>query len=400
MSARILHILSYVILTAFAVTANAQDVEEGSENSTVVPLTNSDLQAKVDKLVDDLSSTKFATRQTAMAQILKLDAAAVAILEAKLTEASEPTSTQLRQVIPRLRKDLFDNRVAALDRNSEPSALSGMPDWERFVNITGDPKEALPVYVEMLRAEGGLFADRMFSSSELSVHLEERSKVLREACDGQLEEEYPVASAAALMLIASDESVVLRRATSTNISESLQDSRFGKLVTDGFHAETLRGVASEWLKRPGIAVDRPLLLSMEYQLPVGREIALKTLERPVYSQSTAYSLLYLGLFKQTDALAVVEKVLNDESASRPVWPPKGKAVVDVIDGRKVPKSYTVQARDVALAVAIHLRGRLPREFGMKVMPSSVQLFSLDSMGFEKELDRSAAFSKYRAEYAP
>jgi predicted transcriptional regulator len=382
------------------VTANAQDVEEGSENSTVVPLTNSDLQAKVDKLVDDLSSTKFATRQTAMAQILKLDAAAVAILEAKLTEASEPTSTQLRQVIPRLRKDLFDNRVAALDRNSEPSALSGMPDWERFVNITGDPKEALPVYVEMLRAEGGLFADRMFSSSELSVHLEERSKVLREACDGQLEEEYPVASAAALMLIASDESVVLRRATSTNISESLQDSRFGKLVTDGFHAETLRGVASEWLKRPGIAVDRPLLLSMEYQLPVGREIALKTLERPVYSQSTAYSLLYLGLFKQTDALAVVEKVLNDESASRPVWPPKGKAVVDVIDGRKVPKSYTVQARDVALAVAIHLRGRLPREFGMKVMPSSVQLFSLDSMGFEKELDRSAAFSKYRAEYAP
>jgi hypothetical protein len=400
MSARILHILSYVMLTAFAVTANAQDVEEGSENSTVVPLTNSDLQAKVDKLVDDLSSTKFATRQTAMAQILKLDAAAVAILEAKLTEASEPTSTQLRQVIPRLRKDLFDNRVAALDRNSEPSALSGMPDWERFVNITGDPKEALPVYVEMLRAEGGLFADRMFSSSELSVHLEERSKVLREACDGQLEEEYPVASAAALMLIASDESVVLRRATSTNISESLQDSRFGKLVTDGFHAETLRGVASEWLKRPGIAVDRPLLLSMEYQLPVGREIALKTLERPVYSQSTAYSLLYLGLFKQTDALAVVEKVLNDESASRPVWPPKGKAVVDVIDGRKVPKSYTVQARDVALAVAIHLRGRLPREFGMKVMPSSVQLFSLDSMGFEKELDRSAAFSKYRAEYAP
>ena len=388
------------MLTAFAVAANAQDVGEASEKSTVVPPTTSDLQAKVDKLVDELSSPQFATRQTAMAQILKLDAAAVLMLEAKLTEASEPTSTQLRQVIPRLRKDLFDNRVAALDRNSEPSALNGMPDWERFVNITGDPKEALPVYVEMLRAEGALFADRMFSSSELSVHLEERSKALREACDGQLEEEYPVASAAALMLIASDESVVLRRATSTNISESLQDSRFGKLITDGFHAETLRVVTSEWLKRPGIAVDRPLLLSMEYQLPVGREIALKTLERPVYSQSTAYSLLYLGLFKQTDALAVVEKVLNDESASRPVWPPKGKVVVDIAGGRKVPKSYSVQARDVALAVAIHLRGRLPREFGMKVMPSSVQLFSLDSMGFEKELDRSAAFSKYRAAYAP
>lgn len=388
------------MLTAFAVTANAQDMEKGSEKATSAPLISSDLQAKVDKLVDELSSPQFQARQTAVAQILELDAAAVVLLEAKLTTASERAANQLRQVIPRLRRGLFDDRVAALDRNTQPPALKGMPDWERFVNITGDPKEALPVYMEMLRAEGALFADRMFSSPELSVHLEERSKALREACDGQVEEEYPVASAAALMLIASDESVVLRRATSTNISEALQDSRFGKLVTDGFHAETLRGVTSEWLKRPGIAVDRPLLLAMEYQLPVGREIALKTLERPVYSQSTAYSLLYLGLFKQTDTLAAVEKVLNDESASRPVWPPKGKAVVDLADGRQVPGSYSVQARDVALAVAIHLRGRLPREFGMSVMPSSLHLFSLDSMGFESELERSAAFSKYRADYAP
>jgi hypothetical protein len=238
----------------------------------------------------------------------------------------------------------------------------------------------------------------MFSSSELSDHLEERSTLLRAACNGELEEEFPVASAAALMLIASNETVVLRRATSTNISESLQDSRFGKLITDGFHAKTLRALTSEWLKRPGIAADRPLLLSIEFQLPVGREIALRTLERRVYNQSSAYSLLYLGALQQTDTLPAVEQVLNDETASRPIWPPRGKTADDLISGREVKSTYSVQARDVALAVAIHLRGRRPSEFGMDVMSSELHLFTFDSIGFNNEEDRNAAISMYRATF--
>jgi hypothetical protein len=238
----------------------------------------------------------------------------------------------------------------------------------------------------------------MFSSSELSDHLEERSTRLRAACNGELEEEFPVASAAALMLVASDENVVLRRATSTNISESLQDSRFGKLISDGFHAGTIRALTSEWLKRPGIAADRPLLLSIEYQLSVGREIALRTLERHVYNQSAAYSLLCLGALQQTDSLPAVEQVLNDEMASRPIWPPRGKTAGDLISGREIESTYSVQARDVALAVAIHLRGRRPNEFGMDVMSSELHLFTFDSMGFNNDDDRNAAITKYRAAF--
>jgi hypothetical protein len=273
-----------------------------------------------------------------------------------------------------------------------------MPDWDRFLRITGTAEKALPVYLEMLQAEEKLFADRMFFASDLSDYLEERSKVLRAACDGQSEEDFPVASAAALMLIGSDENVVLRRATSTNISESLQDARFGKLITDGYHAGILRAVTSEWLKRPGIAIDRPLLISMEHRLPVGREIAIRTLERKVFNQSSAYSLLYLGLLQQTDALREVEKVMNDDTASRSIWPLRGKAVSDLLSGREVKSTYSVQVRDVALAVAIHLRGRQPREFGMQVSSSESQLFTLDSMGFNSDEDRNAAFSQYRAAF--
>ena len=376
-------LLTIAMLAAFAATAAAQDA---------------DLLATVDGLVSDLSSPAFAKRQKAVAELLQLDAPAVSLLEIKLETATEPVAVQLRQVIPKLRKRLFDDRIEALEGDQKPTDLTGMPDWDRFVSVTGNAEAALPVYLEMLKTERALFAHRMFSSADLSEHLEERTAVLRAACNGEIEEEFPVASAAALMLIASDETVVLRRATSTNISESLQDSRFGKLITDGFHAKTLRALTSEWLKRPGIAADRPLLLSIEFQLPVGREIALRTLERRVYNQSSAYSLLCLGALQRTDTLSAVEQVLNDETASRPIWPPRGKNADDLISEREVKSTYSVQARDVALAVAIHLRGRRPSEFGMDVMSSELHLFTFDSMGFDTEEDRNAAMSKYRAAF--
>ena len=391
------------MLAAFAATSVAQNDELGAERTARASVDDAlqepeALQKAVDGLVTDLASPAFPKRQKAVTQLLQLDAPAVALLETKLETATEPVAVQLRQVIPKLRKRLFDDRVAALEKDQKLSDLSGMPDWDRFVKVTGNAEAAMPVYVEMLKTERALFADRMFSSSELSDHLEERSTLLRAACNGEQEEEFPVASAAALMLIASDENVVLRRATSTNISESLQDSRFGKLITDGFHAGTIRALTSEWLKRPGIAADRPLLLSIEYQLSVGREIALRTLERHVYNQSAAYSLLCLGALKQTDSLSAVEQVLNDETASRPIWPPRGKTAGDLISGREIESTYSVQARDVALAVAIHLRGRRPNEFGMDVMSSELHLFTFDSMGFNNDDDRNAAMSKYRAAF--
>jgi hypothetical protein len=397
-------LLTIATLAAFAATAAAQDAEsvarlpQEAPEQNAVQEPNTDLQATVDALVSDLSSPAFAKRQKAVAQLLQLDAPAVALLEIKLETATEPVAVQLRQVIPKLRKRLFDDRIEALEGDQKPTDLTGMPDWDRFVSVTGNAEAALPVYLEMLKTERALFAHRMFSSAELSEYLEERTAVLRAACNGEIEEEFPVASAAALMLIASDESVVLRRATSTNISESLQDSRFGKLITDGFHAKTLRALTSEWLKRPGIAADRPLLLSIEFQFPVGREIALRTLERRVYNQSSAYSLLCLGALQQTDTLPAVEQVLNDEMASRPIWPPRGKTADDLIFGREVKSTYSVQARDVALAVAIHLRGRRPSEFGMDVMSSELHLFTFDSMGFDTEEDRNAAMSRYRAAF--
>jgi len=391
------------MLAASAATAVAQDGEKGAERAVKAPVGDAlqeptALQKTVDGLVTDLASPAFPKRQKAVTQLLQLDAPAVALLEKKLETAIEPVAVQLRQVIPKLRKRLFDDRVAALERDPKPSDLAGMPDWDRFVKVTGNAEAAMPVYLEMLKTERALFADRMFSSSELSDHLEERSTLLRAACNGELEEEFPVASAAALMLVASDENVVLRRATSTNISESLQDSRFGKLISDGFHAGTIRALTSEWLKRPGIAADRPLLLSIEYQLSVGREIALRTLERHVYNQSAAYSLLCLGALQQTDSLPAVEQVLNDEMASRPIWPPRGKTAGDLISGREIESTYSVQARDVALAVAIHLRGRRPNEFGMDVMSSELHLFTFDSMGFNNDDDRNAAITKYRAAF--
>jgi len=102
--------------------------------------------------------------------------------------------------------------------------------------------------------------------------------------------------------------------------------------------------------------------------------------------------------QQTDTLPVIEQVMNDDAATRPIWPPRGKSVEELSPGRDIKSTYSAQVRDVALAVAIHLRGRRPQEFGIEVTTSEPQLFAFSSMGFNDDADRNNAISKYRAAF--
>ena len=157
MPARIPCILILAILPAFAATVIAQDADlkagnkapDGNVAAAAQAAPVDELQARVDGLVAELSSPLFPKRQKAVAQLLQLDAPAVALLEAKLEDAPEAVAVQLRQVISNLRKRLFDNRLIGLNKTDDPAKLKGMPDWERFVAIAGSAEDALPVYLEL-----------------------------------------------------------------------------------------------------------------------------------------------------------------------------------------------------------------------------------------------------------
>jgi hypothetical protein len=370
------------VFLAIAGMAAGQDAP-GNESKT-------EDKKRLTKLVQQLRSAQFAERQQAVAELLKLDAKQVSDLEA-LQDQTEAASRQLlSDVLVRLRKRHFEDRLNFFLAAPSIESAKGLPDWNRFQSIVGSHSDSLTIFGEILDAERSLFSARVFQSGDLPEQLELRCREFSEICNGRQTEPFPEAMCAALMLIGSDPEVDLRRLTSAHISDAMKDSRFIRLIQDSDRAEFWRTMLGEWINRPGIAVDRPLLFSAENNLEIGRNLARKTISGPSRNQSRYYAMLCIAKLGHAEDLPLIESQL---SSNRVLWPSRA------IPGLRA--DYSVQTRDVAVAVALHLRGRSPEEFGMAdVQRLEATVFDVTSLGFDSEDSRNRILEQYRKEFAP
>jgi hypothetical protein len=340
------------------------------------------------KLVQQLRSAEFSERQQALAELLKLPATQVSELEALQDQTDAASRQMLSDVLVRLRKRHFEDRLNLFLAKPSIEFAEGLPDWDRFQRIAGSHPELLTIFGEILDAERSLFSARVFRSRDLSEQLELRSREFSELCTGRETDTFPEAMCAALMLIGSDPAVNLRRLTSAHISDAMKDPRFTRLIQDSDRAEFWRTMLGEWINRPGIAVDRPLLFAAENTLEVGRDLARRTISGPARSQSRYYAMLCIAKLGHAEDLPLIESQLP---SNRVLWP-----------SRAVPglsADYSVQTRDVAVAVALHLRGRTPEEFGMSVRRDDATVFDVTSLGFDSEASRNRILEQYRKEFA-
>jgi hypothetical protein len=191
------------------------------------------------------------------------------------------------------------------------------------------------------------------------------------------------------MLLGSEPRPRLIRATSTNISEALDDPRFSKLITDGVHAKTLRAIAEAWIVREGIAAERPLLFSMQHDLKAGRTVAIRIIESKSNRPDMILSLLCLAKLKSSEDLPLIESLFDNETI---LWPQRGQIVMPPLPGGA---TYSVRTRDAALVAAAYLGNIAPDDIGFKARTSSVTLFARDSIGFSKDEDRRQALADFR-----
>ncbi len=383
-----------ILTVALWLSAISVSAQEGAKVSTA-----EDATAKIDRLIGELRSPEFSVRQSATAALLKLDAIESGILDQKSRSLEEPEASAVRQIVVRLRKRLYDDRLAELVKAPTVEAAAKLPEWTRFAEIVGQDEKSLDVFIEMLQVEKDLFAMRLFASPELSGLMESRSREFSKLCNGRRDVPFPVATCAALMLLGSDSTLDLQRLTSTQISDAFSDPRFGELVDEGVYAPCLRRLAGAWMNRtsktgrPAIAVDRPLLFAIEHDLEEGRTLALKSIQTGAKFQSMAYSLLCIAKFRNADDLKVVEPLLESGTTLWPLANQKNKQLPT-----DPTNTYSIQIRDVALVVASYLRQRNPADFGSAAQPSDATVFDFYSLGFEREEDRTAAIAKYRMAY--
>lgn len=377
-----------------------------------------DAAAEVTLLVDQLQDPVFARRQAAAASLLKLPESSAPLLS-KLQSAAPPqTAERLETIQQSLRQRWFRERLSQLEQNAlrtlpddfpcskqlsqilqaDVADVSSVARPEESTSISASPssvtepdssvadEEPRRLLLQLLQAEPDVFAACMYQTERLPELLEARSAALALECDGRQDRPFPTASALALMLVASQPELRLLRKTSSNISRPLEDPRFDRLTQEGQYRRVLRAVVGGWIRRPGIAADRPLIFAIRHRLSAGRDVALKVLQAEARGPQVFYACMCLAVLGEPADIPMLESQLQSGLV---IWPPRG-ATADVADSR-----LQVQLRDAALAAVIHIRKIPPTDVDLKLVPSTDTLYRIDSVGAVSDEIREQRLGKYR-----
>ena len=366
--------------------------------------------ARVARLILELQDPAFARRQSAASDLLKLDESAAPTLKTAQKTAPREVSERLEAILRSLQQRWFRERLRRFEENADEVNAEDLPGGRQLREVLAEdnkltlssPAAASPpqsaatdgevdfrrILLLLLKSEPDLFAAGLYQPDRLPDLLETRSAALALECDGRQDRAFPTASALSIMLIASQPELRLLRKTSANISRPFEDPRFDRLTQDGEYRAVVRGIVARWIRRPGIAADRPLIFSIRHRLPAGRDVALRVLQGEGRGPQVFYACMCLAALGDKSSIPILESRLE---SSQVIWPPRGAAPDPTADSR-----LQVQARDAAMAAIIHLQQIPPESIGLKLLPAWDTLYRIDSVGAISDDIRSERLQRYRA----
>lgn len=397
---------SGVLLSVSATSLPASDEtvrqsDEISEDKNLPQKPAGSIQAgELHRLTEELRGPDFTVRQAAARRLLELGMAAESALLDVVTSDDAELRDRVAELLRRIHQKEFTRRLASLNLNPAAELAAEFPEWGRYTEIVSqcagcDKSKLVSQYLKLLQTDSILFSLHMFSPEKVPAWLEQRSSQLAKTFNDDSTKPFPVDSYAALLLIASNPAVRLPRATSANLSAALADDRLRRLVArdepDGLMAELLRA----WILRPGISTERPLLFCMETRLSSGLTLARRIIESRSKRPEMQWALLAVGVLGSDDDLPMLERQFDNDTVLWPRGVPLNQPAGNEIRG----SGYRVLAGDIALAVAVQLRGANCEDFGISARRSEVTGFAADSLGFSTAELRKEGFTRYRSEFS-
>lgn len=350
---------------------------------------------EIETLIANLESPDFNVRNSARASLLKLDVSGFAILSEAAANAQGDLQIQLTTILDRLQSRWFETPLQDFRSNPDVVHAAKLPGWEKVRRVVGNDESALVVYREMLDAEPRLFSALQFNPSGLPAILLERSA----AIEMQMKsggDQFPAASVLALMTVGTEPGIRLVGASQSHVNSALSHPQFQRLVKNGIHASAIAAITSNWLLREHAVLDTELLFAMKLDLPAGKQLARRALEAKRTGPVECWALLTLGKLNDRESLELIERSVSSKGQ---FWPARGQSVQNAMPGSSFAQDYRVLASDVALAVALHLRGESLKDHGMMVASSEETLFQPHSLGFNSEEERSRSLESYRLKHA-
>ncbi|UUO04427.1 hypothetical protein M4951_13595 [Blastopirellula sp. J2-11] len=349
----------------------------------------------IDQLVIGLGADDFQTRKRSAECLLERGMEAHAAL---VVASTAPDPTVKMQAI-----NLLDG-IVAKDRRDRINAFRNsrdelsLPCWPQFREIVGDDAVSRRIFARMSESEWELLDLAKNRPNEIDYAVYRRALELRLRLYNS-QSPPSMASVAALLLLTSSPNFEVTAPAFAELQYSLSSRPITQALNNPDEAEVVRKLFNCWIRN---SVDSPhlsmqhrfsvLLLSIREDLQAGVLLARSMVEDPGPSSQAvpnnlhlAYSILAIAKLGSTEDIPFLEQLFDNDNGIVPV-------------NQREP--FESQVRDVALAAAVHLSGRNPREFSFdRITADANYLYSYRTIGFATDVERSAAFEKW-AKFSP
>ncbi len=387
-----------------------QEADRNGKNADGDTQKSDPSEAEYASLIRMLASETFAERRSAMDHLRNAGMAAVPSLKLVRTHGDLEFRERVEILIRRIQEDDYRRHFRELQQLRTAEQASYFPEWDRYAVVVGSHAGDIQNYIRIISAEPVLMSLAIHDRQSLPAAIESRLNQLVGEFYNSTGSRFPVESFSALLLLCSNEQLRLRGATSAMLSSALSDERLLQMFRRGTADKQedplensdrtpLEFLVGRWILRRGIAVERPLVFVMATRIPEGRELAQRIIRSKTRRPEMMLAMLVLAIFRNPEDISLLESQFSNTAV---LWPPRAGMRAapnqerDGIEGRGQSRGhgYRVETRDIALAVAIHLRGQEPELFGF--MPHRVEstVFAGQSLGFADDQARQSALEHY------
>ena len=348
--------------------------------------------AEITSLVRQLGSASFSERERATRELIGRGIACRDALQQATRDPDAEIRNRARTILATVSESDFRDRLDAFAADYDGRGGQTLPGWQRVSSVLGNSRLTRQLFVEMQRAEPELMEAYEQGGKAASDALDSRCRIIFEQLTHVAGGDGPVSigTLASLLLVGSAPDVTVEEQLAFQLySWLIYRPAFHKNASSGPWSGPLKRVLALWIVKDSTpaATAQNLTFAASYELKSeGLVLATRLLNGEMTTpQMRQLALVTLGRFGDKQQLATVEKQLQDAT-------PCG-----AIQLKSTPRQVEVQIRDVALAVALHLTGQIPRDYGApRVEPNPQGYFQVAAVAFPTPAARDEALKLWQA----
>lgn len=313
-------------------------------------------EAEATELVDRLASGKFAEREAAMGEILRLGPVMTPYLRRAIESRRDPELVLRAEVtLSQMTVDDLQSRIEtflSLAPGTDEQAREWFAGWEPFELAMGDSLATRELFISILKAHPDVIESLALTTFERAAAAEQAAVSIQVA---MLQKRQPptLADAVAMLLPLTDPAVQVAGAYETQLL-SVFNRQYGPLRQDAQLWQPISAMLQRWVLQSRFENRIDVLwYAMQWDLPAGGELGLRTLKETQDIETLQTALQAIARFGTPDDSSKLIPLLADDRVADSRMP--------VLHNSR-PLRVTVA--DAALTAAAILHGVPVKELGM------------------------------------